>query len=194
MISGSGRALERSAVLSNSLGAKLLHEVVPKTDTVAVLFNPTHPSTKAQLPDVQRAADTLGLKLHVHYARSESDIDRAFATLVQQGAGALLLGVDPFLTNRRDQIIALAAQHAIPTIDYREFSADGGPMSYAPSPVDGYRQCGRYTGRILKGEKPSDIPVLLPTKFEIVINLKTAKQLGLTIPQPLLVTADEVIE
>jgi putative ABC transport system substrate-binding protein len=186
------------AVLSNQLGAKrleLLHQVVPNANGIAVLFNPTYPSTEAQLRDVQQAAATLGLKLHMLKASSERDFAPAFAALVQQRAGALLLGVDPFFNSRRDQLVALAEQHAVPTIYYyREFAAAGGLMSYAPSLVDGYRQTGVYVGRVLKGDRPSDLPVLQSAKFEFVINLKTAKALGLMVPDKLLVAADEVIE
>jgi putative tryptophan/tyrosine transport system substrate-binding protein len=183
--------------LANQLGAKrleLLHQVVPKAETIAVLLNPTS-SSKAQLSDVQQAAAILGVKLNVLSASTERGIDQAFASLAQQRADALIVGVDPFFNGRRDQVIALAAKDAIPTIYFfRGFATAGGLMSYAPSLVDAYRQTGVYIGRVLKGMKPSELPVMQPTKFEFVINLKTAKALGLTVPQTLLVAADEVIE
>jgi putative tryptophan/tyrosine transport system substrate-binding protein len=186
------------AVLSNQLGAKrleLLHQLVPNAEGIAVLFNPTYSSTKAQLSDLQQAAATLGLRLNILYASTERDLDNAFAKLRKQRAAALLVGVDPFFNSRRNQLITMAAKQAVPTIYfYREFSAAGGLMSYAPSLVDAYRQTGVYTGKVLKGAKPGDLPVIQPTKFEFVINLKTAKALGLTIPPVLLATADEVIE
>ncbi|MFZ3361089.1 MAG: ABC transporter substrate-binding protein [Xanthobacteraceae bacterium] len=183
--------------LANQLGAKrleLLHQVVPKAETIAVLLNPTS-SSKAQLSDVQQAAAILGVKLNVLSASTERGIDQAFASLAQQRADALIVGVDPFFNGRRNQVIALAAKDAIPTIYFfRGFATAGGLMSYAPSLVDAYRQTGVYIGRVLKGMKPSELPVMQPTKFEFVINLKTAKALGLTVPQTLLVAADEVIE
>jgi len=184
--------------LANQLGAKrleLLHQIVPKAEAIAVLLNPTSSSTKAQLIDLQQAAATLGLKLYVLSASTEHDIDQAFAMLAQQRAGALILGVDPFFNGRRDQLVALAAKDAIPTIYFfRGFTAAGGLISYAPSLVDSYRQTGVYIGKVLKGMKPSDLPVIQPTKFEFVINLKTAKALGLTVPPSLLAITDEVIE
>ncbi len=183
--------------LANQLGAKrleLLHQVVPKAETIAVLLNPTS-SSKAQLSDVQQAAAILGVKLNVLSASTERGIDQAFASLAQQRADALIVGVDPFFNGRRNQVIALAAKDAIPTIYFfRGFATAGELMSYAPSLVDAYRQTGVYIGRVLKGMKPSELPVMQPTKFEFVINLKTAKALGLTVPQTLLVAADEVIE
>lgn len=184
--------------LANQLGAKrleLLHQVVPKAEAIAVLLNPASPSTKAQLSDLQQAAATLAVKLYVLSASSERDIDQAFARLAQQRAAALILCVDPFFNGQRDQLVALAAKNAIPTIYFfRGFAAAGGLMSYAPSLVDSYRQTGVYIGSILKGAKPSELPVVQPTKFEFVINLKTAKALGLTIPPSILALADEVIE
>jgi len=162
---------------------------------IGVLTNPNNPSTVSELRDLQNAASTLKLQLHVLNATSDRDFDMAFATLVRQRAGALLAGADNFFMTKREQLIALAARHAVPAIYfYREFAMGGGLMSYAPSLGDAYRQAGVYTGRILKGDKPADLPVVQPTKFELVINLKTAKALGMTIPQTLLVAADEIIE
>ena len=183
---------------TSALAAKrleLLHEMVPKAEVIGVLTNPNNPSTVSELRDLQNAASTLKLQLHVLNATSDRDFDMAFATLVRQRAGALLAGADNFFMTKREQLIALAARHAVPAIYfYREFAMGGGLMSYAPSLGDAYRQAGVYTGRILKGDKPADLPVVQPTKFELVINLKTAKALGMTIPQTLLVAADEIIE
>jgi putative ABC transport system substrate-binding protein len=185
-------------VFSNQLGAKrleLLHGLVPKTSPIAFLVNPAYPSSAGQVNEAVGAARAMGVQLQKLEARSPAEIDAAFASLDDKPADALLLGVDPFFTSRREQIVALVARHAIPAIYYyREFAAAGGLMSYAPSLVDGYRQTGLYCGRILKGEKPGELPVILPTKFEFVINLKTAKTLGLTVPPSLLAIADEVIE
>jgi putative ABC transport system substrate-binding protein len=155
--------------------------------------NPNNPTS--ELTDAQAAARTLGLQIHVLNANTESDIDQAFASAVQQGVGALIVGADPFFNGRRDQVVALAARERVPAIYYsREFAAAGGLMSYGASSTEVYRQGGTYTGRVLKGEKPADMPVMQLSKFELVINRKTAKDLGLSIPSGVLAIADEVIE
>jgi putative ABC transport system substrate-binding protein len=185
-------------VLANSLEAKrlgLLHEIVPKSATIAMLVNPQAPGAESQLTEAQAAARTLARQILVLRASSEGDIDAAFGTLARLPAKALLAAADPFFNTRREQIVALAARHAVPAIyEFREFALAGGLASYGTSLVDAYRQVGIYTGKILKGENPGNLPVVQPTKFEFVINLKTAKALGLDVPLTLLATADEVIE
>jgi putative ABC transport system substrate-binding protein len=181
-----------------SMAAKrleLLRELVPNAETIAVLVNPGSPGAKNQLQDLQGAALALGLKLIFLNASSERDLEAAFTSLAKQRPGALLLTDNAVFNNRREQLVALAADHAIPTLfTFREFVEAGGLMSYASSLADSHRQVGRYVGRILKGESPSNLPVLQPTRFELVINLKTAKTLRLDIPAKLLALADEVIE
>jgi ABC-type uncharacterized transport system substrate-binding protein len=174
---------------------EMLHELAPTATVLAALLNPTFPGSETQSSDLQAAARNLGLQLHVVHASTERDFDPTFAAMVQLRAGLLVIGADPFFFGHRDQIAALAVRHRIPAIFFlREFAAVGGLMSYGPSVTDIYRQVGIYAGRILKGEKPADLPVLQPTKYELVINLKTAKALGLTVPPSLLARADEVIE
>jgi ABC-type uncharacterized transport system substrate-binding protein len=173
----------------------LLRELVPQAEIIAVLLNPNNPDANLQWREVQAAATAIGWPLRRFDASSESDVDPAFAALVEQRADALLVGNDVFFTNRREQIVALAARHAVPTIyAFRQFAESGGLISYSTNLVEVYRQVGLYVGRILKGEKPADLPVVQPTKFELVINLKTAKTLGIKISDKLLALADEVIE
>lgn len=173
----------------------ILHELVPNAAVIAFLVDQNVPDAVAQVPAMQEASRALGLQLAVFFARTENDIDTAFTALVRERAGALVVGTGAMLTNRRQQIIAQAARHALPTIyPFREFSLDGGLISYGNNVADTFRRGGVYAGRILKGDKPADLPVELSTKFEMVINRKTAKALGLDIPAKLGFTADEVIE
>jgi putative tryptophan/tyrosine transport system substrate-binding protein len=174
---------------------ELLRELVPTATIIALLVNPINFIAETQSRELQAAARTLGLQLHVLHASTEREFDTVFATLVQLQASALIIGTDILFINRSGQLAALTVRHAVPTItDYREFAAAGGLMSYGGSLTDLYRTVGAYIGRILKGEKPTDLPVQQFTKVELVINLKTAKALGLTVPLPLLARADEVIE
>ena len=184
--------------LSFALGPKrleLLHELVPKATVIAFLVNPANPVAASQIQEIREPARSLGLQVHVLEASSEAKIEIAFETLMQQRVGALLLANDTFLSGRRELFIALAARHAIPVMyPARDAVAAGGLMSYDASAEDSFRQVGTYVGRILKGEKPADLPVLQPTKFELALNVKTAKALGLDVPPMLLARADEVIE
>jgi putative tryptophan/tyrosine transport system substrate-binding protein len=174
----------------------LLHEVVPAATVVALLVNPTNPAlAETQSRILPAAARTLGLSLHVLTASTDRDFDGVFASLAQLRAGALVIGVDAFFNSRSDQLAALATRHAVPTVSaYQEFTAAGGLMSYGGSIVASSRQAGVYAGRILKGEKPADLPVMQSTKVSLIINLKTAKALGLSVPITLQAAADEVIE
>ena len=181
------------ALESKRLG--LLRELVPQAAIVAVLLNPSNPDADLQRRDIQAAASAIGQDLRTFDVGNESDIETAFAALVRQRADALLVGSDVFLTNRREQIVALAARYAVPTIySFRSFAESGGLMSYSTNLVEVYRQVGFYVGRILKGEKPANLPIVQPTKFELVINLKTAKAMNVKISDNLLSLADEVIE
>jgi putative ABC transport system substrate-binding protein len=174
---------------------ELVHQLVPMATIIAVLVNPTYPNAETELRDLQAAARILGVQLHVLSASTERDFDTVFPTLVQLRAGALVIGSDAFFFSRSERLAALALRHAVPAIfEAHEFAAAGGLMSYGGSTLDIYRIAGTYTGRILKGERPADLPVQQATRFELVINLKTAKALGLTIPETLLATADEVIQ
>jgi putative tryptophan/tyrosine transport system substrate-binding protein len=184
--------------LSVELGAKrleLLRDLVPRIASIGLLVNPNNPNAAVQTKEMQAATATLGLQVNIVSASSQSDFDNAFTTLVRQRTDALVLSADPFFFSHRDQLIAFAMRCSLPAIYYaREFALAGGLVSYASSFGDSFRQAATYVGRILKGEKPADLPVLQPTKFELVINLKTAKALGLEVPPTLLARADEVIE
>ena len=175
---------------------ELLHELIPTATVVALLVNPTNPPLAETLArDLQAAARSLGLQLHVLQASTEDDFDTVFANLVKLRVGGLVIGSDIFFVSRIEQLAALTVRHAVPAIfQYREFAASGGLMSYGGSLADSFRQVGTYAGRILKGEKPADLPVQQSTKVELFINLRTAKALGLTVPPTLLARADEVIE
>jgi putative tryptophan/tyrosine transport system substrate-binding protein len=173
----------------------LLRELLPKVASVALLVNPNNPTTTRQSKDMQVATAALGLRLEIVSAGSQSDFDHVFATLARQRTDALVISADSLFTSNRDQLVMLAARYSMPTTYYaRYFVAGGGLISYGASFVDSYRQAAIYVGRILKGEKPADLPVLQPTKFELVVNLRTAKALGLDVPDRLLALADEVIE
>jgi putative ABC transport system substrate-binding protein len=174
---------------------ELMHELMPKVKIVGLLVNPTNPLAKSVIPTVQTAATSLGLELQVVYAHSDEELDAAFTSLSGLGVGALVIGTDPFFTSRAEKLGATSLHLAMPAIyQYREFAAAGGVMSYGGSIVDSYHHAGLYVGRILKGEKPGDLPVQLSTKIEMFFNLKSAKALGLTVPLPLIGRADEVIE
>jgi putative ABC transport system substrate-binding protein len=175
---------------------QLLHELVPAARVMALLVDPAVPTlTEMTTKEMQAAARALGLELHVLNASTEGDFDAAFAKLIQLRAGGLVIGGGPFLISRSERLAVLAARHAVPTIfQYRDFAVAGGLLSYGSDITDAYRLAGVYTGRILKGDKPADLPVQQATKVEMIINLKTAKALGLTIPLPLIGRADEVIE
>jgi putative ABC transport system substrate-binding protein len=173
----------------------LLHEMVPNVKTIAALVNPDYSAAEAQLGDVQEAATRLSVQIIVLRANVEKDLEPAFASLVQQKAGALLVCGSPFFNGRREQLAVLAARHAVPAIyEWPEYAAAGGLMSYGTDLADAYRQAGVYAGRILKGEKPSDLPVIQMAKFKFVINLSTAKALGIKVPPTLAARADEIIE
>ena len=174
---------------------ELLSELVPQVGVIALLVNPNNSNTERTTRDMQEAARAKGVQLHILTAGTESEIDAAFATLVQLHAGALVVGGDPFFANRREQLVTLAATHGVPAIyQSREFAEAGGLISYGLNFTAAFRQVGIYAGRILKGVKPDDLPVQQPTTFELVVNLKTAKALGLTVPPSILARVDEVIE
>jgi putative tryptophan/tyrosine transport system substrate-binding protein len=184
--------------ISTELTAKrleLFRELVPNAALIAVLFNPASPDSEGQVREIHQAAGTIGQQIQVLNASTEREFDAVFAARVERRAGALFVSGDPLFTSRRARLVALAAQHAVPaSYSFRDFPLVGGLMSYGANLLDVHRQAGVYTGRILKGEKPADMPVLQPTKFDLVINLKTARTLGLDVPAKLLALADEVIE
>jgi ABC-type uncharacterized transport system substrate-binding protein len=184
--------------ISAELEAKrlgLLRELVPSATSMAVLVNPTRPGVDAQVAQAQQAARALGLTLHILNASTERDLDAVFVTLAQRGAGALMITADGLFADRLDQIAALARRYSVPaTFQFREFAAAGGLMSYGPGFGEPYLQAGILAGRILRGEKAADLPVMQPTKFELVINMKTAKALGIDVPVSMQLLADEVIE
>ena len=186
-------------ILSTLLAAKrleLLRDMLPKANVIGALINPTNStSASSQLKDLETAARTIGTELRIVNASNERDLDAGFATLAQQHVDALIVSTDPYYNSRREQIVGLAARHAIPaTYAFREFADAGGLISYGTSCAHAYRQAGVYVGRILKGEKPAELPVLQPTTLELIINLKAAKALGLNVPPTLIARADEVIE
>jgi putative ABC transport system substrate-binding protein len=193
-----GGNLTGVANLNVELGPKqleLLHELVPAVTVMAVLVNPNFPVAEGQAQDLQAAARKLGLEFHILHASSDRDLDTIFAKMIEMRVGALAITADPFFLSRREQILALATRHSLPAMSpWREAAVAGGLMSYGTSASDGYRQLGRYVGRILKGEKPGDLPVQQSTKFELVINLKTAKALGIEVPLSMLMRVDETIE
>jgi putative tryptophan/tyrosine transport system substrate-binding protein len=188
-----GVALLTSVLVKKRL--ELVRQLVPTAAVITVLANPNSPEAESQLTDVQLAAGSLGQEIHLVNAASDGDFDSVFATLSQQRSGAFLVTTDPLFYSRRYRIVALAIRHAIPTIyDRREFATVGGLITYGANFLGAYRQIGIYTGRVLKGAKPAELPVMQPTNFELVINLATAKAIGLTVPPTLLARADEVIE
>jgi putative ABC transport system substrate-binding protein len=193
-----GGNLTGATALSGEIGPKrleLLHEAVPAATAIALLVNPASPAAESTTRDVQAAARALGLQLHVLRASAERDFDTIFASLVQLHAGALLIASDAFFNTWSERLGALTARQVVPAIaPFRDFAEAGGLMSYGGSLPETYRQAGIYTGRILNGEKPADLPVVQPTKFELIINLKAARALGLEVPPTLLARADEVIE
>jgi len=197
-LSRPGGNITGATYLNVEVGPKLLellHEAIPTATTMAALVNPANPNADSLSRSLLAAARTLGLQLHVLNASTERDIDTAFATLIKLRAGGLVVGADVFIITREEQLAALALRHRLPAIfQTRAFAVAGGLMSYAGSAADAYRQAGVYTGRVLKGERPADLPVQQTTKVELIINLKTAKTLGITVPLPLLGRADEVIE
>jgi putative tryptophan/tyrosine transport system substrate-binding protein len=192
---GNVTGVSRLSVTLEPKRLELLHQLAPKAMVIGLLVNPTNPRSERVIQQIEEAARTLGLSLHVLKAVTEDELDNVFTRLVQLGIGALLVAQEPSYHPWRRQIIALASHHVIPTMyGVRDYPVAGGLVSYDASTIDSFRQVGVYVARILKGEKPADLPVLQPTKFELVVNLKTAKGLGLTMPDKLLALADEVIE
>jgi putative tryptophan/tyrosine transport system substrate-binding protein len=192
---GNATGFIQFAALLEAKRLQLLNELVPNAGVIGVLLNPANPAAETQTTDVHTAARSIGRQIHVVTASSEGEFEAAFASLVRQRIGGLLVAADPFFYSRHERLVALAARHAVPAIyEWREFAVAGGLMSYGNSITDAYRQIGIYAGRILRGANPADLPVVQPTKFELVINLKTAKALGLTVPNSMQLLADEVIE
>jgi putative ABC transport system substrate-binding protein len=197
-LSRPGGNLTGLSQLNNALGSKrleLIRELVPNATSIAYLVNPNNPNTLANTRDIQAAAKSLGTQLHVLRANSEEEFGTAFEAAARLRVEAILIASDPFFLDRRDLLVALAARHAVPTFyTIRAYAAAGGLASYAANQTELYTQTGIYAGRVLKGEKPADLPIMQPTKFELVINLRTAKALGLKVPLTLQAAADEVIE
>jgi len=187
-----------STILSNDMEQKrfgILHKTVPDVIRFGAIVNPQFPPAVDQVRDIEKAAAELGRQLFVAKASNDAELNAAFASLVREQVGALVIASDPYFDTRRDRIIAFAAQNRLPAIyQFRVYALEGGLISYGPSITDAYRQVGRYVARILKGEKPADLPILQPTQFDFVVNLKTAKMLGLSVPPTLVAQADEVIE
>jgi putative tryptophan/tyrosine transport system substrate-binding protein len=193
--SGNATGVNMFTVELDAKRLELLREMVPAAKAAGLLVNQNSPGIENQLSEMQSAADSLGLRLHVGRVRSDADIDAAFESVAQAGARMLLVAADPFFVGRRDRLIALAAKHGLPSMwEWPEFVEGGGLMSYGTSIIDAFRQVGVYAGRVLKGENPTDLPVIRPVKFELVINLKTAKTLGIEVPATLLARADRVID
>jgi len=197
-LSRPGGNITGTTIMAVEMGSKrldLARQLVPSTTAVAMLINPTFPTASAEAREVQDAARSFGIHINLLNASTESEIDAAFTTIVEQKNGALIIGTDPFLLGRRDQLVRLAARHVVPTIYFlREFVEAGGLLSYGPNIANGYRQAGVYTGLILDGANPAVLPIVRPTQFLLYLNIKTAKTLGLQIPPLLLALADEVIE
>ena len=186
------------SIFTSDIGAKrlgLLRELVPQAAKIGFLSNPAFPTAEAQLNDVQEGARRLGVEIDLYRASNATEIDAAFAVISQQIPAGLIVAADPFFDTRRNQLVGLTARHALPTMyQHREYTAAGGLISYGIDLADVYRQMGSYAGKILKGANPADLPVVRPTKFELVINLQTARTLGLTVPQAIVAAADEVIK
>lgn len=193
-----GRNATGFTLLTNELEPKrlgLLHDLLPDVRVIGIFLNPNFPPAAGQLAALEKAAQVTSQRLNIVRASNDTELSAGFTSIVQQSVGALLVAADPYFDTRRDRIVAFAAQNRLPAIyQFREYAIDGGLISYGPNVTEAYRQCGNYVGQILKGAKPADLPVVQPTKFEFVINLKTAKSLGLPIPSGLISFADEVIE
>lgn len=193
-----GRNATGFTLLTNELEPKrlgLLHDLLPDVRVIGIFLNPNFPPAAGQLAALEKAAQVTSQRLNIVRASNDTELSAGFTSIVQQSVGALLVAADPYFDTRRDRIVAFAAQNRLPAIyQFREYAVDGGLISYGSNVTEAYRQCGNYVGQILKGAKPADLPVVQPTKFEFVINLKTAKSLGLPIPSGLISFADEVIE